>query len=113
VPHVFYHLVKHDPPTREDFLSYVDRGIPLMDDRPETRRVAEGVSDCASVAQARNRARVPSLRGHAYVAELHIPDGSPITFKRTGGQRGHHTLWGSPDDLVACVVSVVRVDALH
>ncbi len=107
----FYHLVKHDPPTREDFLSYLEQGIPVFDDDPEALRLASGVSACATLAQVRNRARLPSLRDHRYVAELSITAQAAISFERTGRQRGHYTLWGTPDDLLACVVSVVPVDA--
>ena len=112
MPRTFYHLVKNNPPTPDDFLSYVEQGITLKIDTPEARRLAEGVSACATLRQARNRARLPSLRDHAYIAELHIPDGAPITVERTGRIPGHHTLWGSPAGLLGCVVSVVRVDAV-
>ena len=112
MPRTFYHLVKNNPPTRDDFLSYLEQGITLKIDTPEARRLASGVSACATLHQARNRARLPSLRDHAYIAELHIPDEAPITFERTGRVPGHHTLWGSPDDMLRCVVSVVRVDAV-
>ena len=111
MPRTFYHLVKQNPPTRDDFLSYLEKGIELKVDTPEARRLARGVSACATLQQARSRARLPSLRDYAFVAELSIPDDSSIVFERTGRIRGHHTLWGNPDELLACVVSVVRVDA--
>lgn len=110
LPRTFYHLVKHNPPSRADFLSYAEQGIPIVDDDPQMRRIAGGVSACATLAQARNRARLPSLRHHRYVAELNLQDEAAITFERTGRQRGHYTLWGDADELLACVVSVVPVD---
>lgn len=111
MPETFYRVAKRNPPTREDFLSYAELGIVSEDDPPEARRLKDGISVNATLRQARNRARgVTSLRDHEFIAELRIPDGSSITFERTGAARGHFTLWGSPDDLLACVVSVVRVD---
>jgi hypothetical protein len=111
VAETFYRVVKGNSPAREDFLSYADLGIVPEDDPPEARRLKAGISVNATLRQARNRARgVTSLRDHESIAELRIPDGAGITFERTGATRGHYTLWGSPEDLLACVVSVVRVD---
>jgi hypothetical protein len=96
---------------QHDFLSYLDLGIVSEDDSPEARRLKAGISVNATLRQARNRARgVTSLRNHEFIAELRIPDGASVTFERTGATRGHYTLWGAPEDLLACVVSVVRVD---
>ncbi len=109
---MFYRLVETDSPTLDDFLSYVELGIEVRDD-PEARERAEGVSVNATLAQARNRARtVPALAGHRFVAALEVPEGGAIRYRRTGLQRGHHTLWGDPDALLACVVSVATVDAV-
>jgi hypothetical protein len=98
-------------PTRRDFLSYVELGLPLQDDTEETRRLAEGVSVMATLQQARKRARqVPSLRGKRFIAEVHIPDGSAIAFERTTRTPGHFTLWGDPDEMLGCVVFVFAVE---
>jgi len=72
--------------------------------------MAEGISVNATRAQARHRTRDP-FPG-LYIAELSIPEGSSITFAKTG-PRGHQTLWGDPDELLACVVSIVHVDELE
>jgi hypothetical protein len=88
--------------------------LPLMDDTPETLRLAEGVSVNATLQQARKRARqVPSLRGKRFIAVLVIPDDSPITFERTGRSPGHFTLWGDPDELLRCVVSILPVEEVQ
>ena len=114
MPETFYRLVKHNPVTREDVLSYADLGIISIDDPPEIRRLKGGISVNRTLRQARNRAlALSSLRDHAFIAELRIPDGAPVTFERTGHQKGHHTLWGDPDDFVTYVVSVVRVDEVE
>ena len=72
--------------------------------------MAEGISVNVTRAQARHRTchPFPGL----YIAELLIPDDAPTRFRRTGA-RGHHTLWGDPDVLLACVVSVVHVDEVE
>jgi hypothetical protein len=111
MPQTFFRLGSRAEFTRDDFLSYVALGIPLMDDSPETRRLAEGISVNATLAQARNRARaVPSLRNLRFVAELLIPDDAPIKIERTGRARGHYTLWGDPDVLLGYVVAVYPVE---
>ena len=86
----------------------------VQDETAEMRRLSEGVSVMATLQQARKRARqVPSLRGKRFVAELVIPDGSPIAWERTTKTPGHHTLWGDPDVMLGCVVSVSPVEAVH
>jgi hypothetical protein len=107
----FFRLVRTATPSLHDFLSYVELGLPLMDENPETRRLGEGISVNATLQQARNRANsVPSLRDLRYVAELHVPDDAPVNSKRTGRTRGHYTLWGNPVTLLGYVVSVWPVE---
>jgi hypothetical protein len=70
--------------------------------------MAEGVSVFATIRQARRNAR--SFPGHGgYIAELAIPDDAPVTVEHTGRQPGHHTLWGEPNVLLRCVLTVVPV----
>jgi hypothetical protein len=66
------------------------------------------VSVQATVQQAGRRARLPGFG--QYIAELRIPDTSPVRWRRTGRQPGHHTLWGEPDELLACVVRTTTVE---
>lgn len=65
--------------------------------------MARGVSVYATLPQARRRAR---SRQEPFVAEVYIPDSGPIVFRRTGSGRGHFTLWGDSDALLASVVDV-------
>ncbi len=68
----------------------------------------DGFSTSATEAQARSRARaIPELG--TWIAELDIPEGSKIRFERTTKSRGHHTVWGRPSDIAACVVAVTEV----
>ena len=104
----FYHVVHTDSPSLVDFLSAQARGRPLPDEEPETVRLHRGVSAYATAAQARRKAKASPPLGK-YIARLEIPDDSPITWERTLHSSGHHTLWGEPTDLVACVVAVEPV----
>jgi len=105
----FYRAVMTDPPARIDFESHVALGRPHDRTTPETRRMALGVSVNATLAQARTRARYLRL---SFIAEVAVAEGGPIAFERTGTQRGHHTLWGDPDALLAAVVRVIPADAV-
>ena len=105
----FYRAVMTDPPTRADFLSHVVLSKPHDRSTAEARRMALGVSVNATLAQARGRARFLGLR---YVAEVAVPEGGPISFERTGSGRGHHTLWGDADAMLAAVIRVIPIDAV-
>lgn len=103
---VFYRVVQANPPTLEDFTSHVALGKAPMSADPVRRRMAEGLSVYATFRQARRNAR--SFPGHGgFIAELVLPDDTPVTVERTGHQPGHHTIWGDPAALLRTVVSVV------
>lgn len=88
-------------------LSYRALGLVPDTDDPETLRLSTGISLFNTLQQARNQMfRLPQAR-RGFIAELHIPPDSPVVFERTGAQRGHHTLWGSPDDILSYVARVV------
>ena len=101
-PRTFSRVVKHNPPTPEDFMSYEALGIPVLDPSPETLRLRDGISVQATEAQARRKARGILGLG-SYIARLEIPEDAPIRIERTKGP-GHHTLWGEPAELLRCVV---------
>lgn len=76
----------------------------------EAIRLANGLSVYATLTQARNKATA-YLRLGQYVAALELPTGGPIRRERTlPSSRGHHTMWGDPAELLACVVAVVPVE---
>lgn len=96
----FFRIVTSNPPTREDFLSHRALGRPLTD--PARVRQWEGVSVYGTAHQARKKARQYPTLGQ-YIAELRVPGDAPIEAERTGSSN-HHTLWGTPEALLACVV---------
>ena len=103
-----YRIVRTNPPALEDFKSHAELGKAPHDDDPYVRRLAQGVSVFATLAQARRNARIfPSLG--AFVAEIAIPDEATCTAERSGRHPGHHTLWASPADLLRWVVAVHSV----
>ena len=101
----FYRVVATDPPTRRDFLSHQALGKPLRE--ASERELWTGVSVQSTEQQARHRAKLPGFG--RYIAELWIRDTDSIRWRRTGRQSGHHTVWGEPDALLACVVRTVPV----
>jgi hypothetical protein len=89
-----------------DFLSDKARGLPPRNNEPLTLYVWDGISVYRTFGQASRKARdYPFLGG--YIAELRIGAETDIRVEKTFG-RGHHTLWGAPDLVLACVVRVVR-----
>jgi hypothetical protein len=105
---VFYRLVESNPPTLRDFMSYKALGKPLRTEAD--RDIWEGLSVQNTLAQARNRAKV--FRGKkTHVAVLEIPDDAPVRCERTGVNRGHSTLWATPQKLISYLRDVVELDA--
>ena len=104
----FYRIARSDPPTTDDFVSLLAKGIQVRTDDPESLRLHSGISVSATEQQARTRARDMPWLG-SYIAQLVIPETGPIRFARTLRVRGHHTLWGAPDSILACVVAVQPV----
>src|SRR6476661_4656628 len=93
----FFRVVKSNPPTPDDFKSYHELRMPVLRHDPQSRRLAEGLSVYATLAQARRAARSQPFLGQ-FVAELIIPENAPLTFERTGKKAGHHTIWCDPPD---------------
>ena len=85
----FYRVVRTDPPTLKDFMSYEALNKRPLDQRPEMDHLRSGVSVQATEAQARRKARaLPSLG--TFIAKLVIPNDARIRIERTKGP-GHHT----------------------
>jgi hypothetical protein len=106
---ILFHIVESDPPTIDDFLSNAAKGrVPRRPLTSEEQELWRGVSAYESWALARRKAGMSPWLG-AYVAELRIPPDSSIRMRRTTSSRGHWTLWGSPEELLACVVSVTSL----
>ncbi len=110
---VFYRLVQTNPPTLDDFRSNETLGKaprrPLSErDRDRWR----GLSMYESAEAARELSRESPWHG-TYVAAIEIPAEASARARQTGRNRAHHTVWASPGDLLAWVVSVAPVEAVH
>jgi hypothetical protein len=103
---IFYRVVKTNPPTRDDFRSYLALGKPLLNPTPRRLRAWAGVSVYDTEVTASAKAQDFNLG--PFVAELNVPDDAPIEAEGPG-QSGHYNLYGDPDDLLQFVVSVRRI----
>jgi len=103
----YFRIVRTNPATAQDFLSDKARGIPPRNDEPLTLHVWDGISVYRTFGQAARKARDYPFLG-SYIAEVDITGRADVRVEKTFG-RGHHTVWGTPDVLLACVVSIVSV----
>lgn len=101
----FFRIVATNPPTRHDFMSHQALGRPLL--VPARARQWQGVSVYGTAHQARKKARQYPTLGR-YIAELRVLDDAPVRAERTGSAN-HHTLWATPETLLACVVATTPV----
>ena len=102
-PLAFFRIVRGSRPTRQDFLSNKDKGLPPRG--PEIDDPAEwaGISVFDTRERAERLARRRNFALGAFVAELRIPDDAPVLVRKTFGP-GHYTLWGVPPVFLALVV---------
>jgi hypothetical protein len=104
----FYRIVKRNPPTRDDFLSYEALGRAPRSRLTQSQRESwAGVSTYDDKAVAREYARDRPYHGE-FIATLVIEDGAPIRVRQTSRVREHHDLWGEPEEMLARVVAVER-----
>ena len=107
VPRILYRIVKNDPATPDDFVSYQARGRRPPND-PEKARLWSGLSAYETPEQARRTAMMFPMLG-TFIAEVEIPDNQRITYERTTTSDGHYTIWGAPDEIYDRVKSVEAV----
>ncbi len=104
----FDRIVRTDPPTEQDFLSYAALGYPLRRNTPELRRSWSGVSVYTSERAARMIAtKYPRLG--AFIAELEVFDDSVVAYEQTGADLEHFDLFGSAEDMLRMVRHVTPV----
>jgi hypothetical protein len=97
----------------DDFKSYAALGREPRQTDPEFLERWHGVSVYDSYRQARKNARAVTWRIGTYIAELHIPDDAPITY-RGPGPTGHWDLHDAdPNYLKRCVVRIVHAPSIE
>lgn len=102
-PPPLWRAVRSYPPTEADFLSHKARGLPK---RRGPDELWEGVSTFDSFEVASDMAR--KYHQGDFLSRLAIEPDGPIRWRATGG-KGHYTLWGTPAELLDCVVETVPV----
>lgn len=103
-----FRIVRTNPPTLDDFLSYAEQGVEPM--RPLTADEAHrwlGLSVYDSLDRARGQARRRRGQLGWFVSRLELPD--DIVIEQTGANTAHHTIWGDPDAFLAAVRHTVDV----
>jgi hypothetical protein len=104
----FYRILKTNPPTEADFLSYAALGRPLRRDTPELRRSWEGVSTYDTLDAARAIvANAPRIG--RFIAELEIGEDGPVAFEQSGADPSHFDLFGTAADMLSAVRRVLPV----
>jgi hypothetical protein len=104
VPLTLYHVVKSRAPGAEDFKSQRELGNPSHTDPPAQEY--DGVSFTDRLEQSVDLARRWPRMGD-YVAEVFIPDGSPLTCEPTFGP-GHWTVYGPRETMASYATRVVH-----
>lgn len=102
----FYRVTRSDPPTYRDSTSFAMLGRPLANPTPERLRRWQGLSVFTTIEQAREKARHAPLMG-SFIARLEIRPDESIRVERTTSSAGHFTIWGTPDDIIACWIPPV------
>ena len=104
----FYRVALANPPSNMDFTSQQALGRRSTILNPELSRLADGISVFSTEGQARRKARQYPWLG-SFISRLDIVDHNPIRIEKTLG-RSHHTLWGTPRQLAACVVATWPIE---
>lgn len=104
---LFFRIARTNPPTIQDFVSQKANGVPLRDVRYAS--IWDGVSVYETDVQAENAAARARYRFGSYLCVLDVEENGLVQFERTTGSAGHHTLWATPEQLLACVVATTRL----
>ncbi len=106
----FYRIVWTDPPTLEDFLSHLDRGVDVRVEDAGIRRLAGGLSVFRTLTQARkNASKRPPWFGRGYIARLIVPIDADVAIERTTKTAGHYTRWGDEALILSLVDEIEPV----
>lgn len=106
----FYRIVWTDPPSLEDFLSHLERGVEVRVEDAEIARLSSGISVFRTLAQARRMAiKRPPWLGRGFIVRIVMPLGVETRIERTTKTAGHYTLWGNASLISSWVDAVEPV----
>lgn len=105
----FYRILPSRFPTVTDFLSFEALGRePRTPLTPEAEERWRGISVFDTFENATAHVGRSAFLGR-YAAVMEIGPEQQVVAKRTGGTRGHWTLWGSADELLSCVTAIIDI----
>jgi hypothetical protein len=105
----FYRVVRNSPPTLRDFSSNEALGKQPRNPTPDLLRRWGAISVLGTMALAQRYARLFPRLG-SYVAEIDLPDELILRLEEDQETAGHYELWAAPQDCLARVTHVERVD---
>jgi hypothetical protein len=108
-PFVCYRILFTAEATDLDFTSTEALGGRKEPRSLEGKHIWTGISVYDSEEAARAQANYWWPKIGAYIARLEIPVDASILVKQTTDDRSHFTLWGTAQELRACVSSIVSV----
>lgn len=113
-PRTFYRVVINTPPALADFMSYkaLGKAVTRRNPTPVDLATWAAVSTYVTEYAARKRAQENADRGlpiGEFIAILVLPAGALIQIGRINELTGHCDLTGDAADLLAAVVSTVKV----
>lgn len=77
---------------------------------PEAKESWRGISVFDTIENAEAHVGRSAHLG-TYAAVMEIGPEQRVEAKRTGGTRGHWTLWGSADEMLSCVTAIIDISA--
>lgn len=102
----FYRVAKTDPPTRDDFLTWVEKGNRMPDRATEKERLSRTSVSVYLTAEAAEAQRAIFPKLGDYVVPLDVPEGGKISWVQTGPNKAHYDLHGgSANELLALAIA--------
>lgn len=103
----FYRILPTPTPTELDFTSFHELGrMPSRMLSAEAEELWRGVSVFDRLGNAQAHVGRSAHLG-SYAAVLEVGPEHRMIARRTGSTRGHWTIWGRADEMLACVTGII------
>lgn len=70
MPTTVYRIVRQNPPSERDLMTYEELGIPVTSTDPDAPRMRTGISVFMSLSHARQKAKGHPWKGQCLIAEI-------------------------------------------